>query len=274
MDFAPDFQTWSTGTFLFEHYRFAPGPITPLNAHAHEAIQVCLNSGSGGQYRYRGAYQSFAPNSLTVINSGEVHAPGLRGNFAVPTAFRMTYIDPAHLHQLARDLQDGPVDEPYFPTLIQSARSPAGRLLALAHQALEAQPATLTTDVWLLLFQVALLTHHTDHRPSPRLLPDDQPALHRVREYLHDRLAARITLRELADIACLSEYHFCRSFRKRFGLAPHQYLTQLRVDTAKRLLLAGTPVSEVARQTGFFDNSHLLRHFRRIVGVLPSQFVK
>lgn len=272
MNPSPIANAWASGPFLFEHYQFAPGPIVPLPPHAHEAIQFCLNSGSGGRYRYRRAYHAFASGSLTVVNSGEAHAPGYQGHFETPTSFRMLYIEPAQLHQLARDLHGRPVDEPYFSSLILRADSPAQRLLQQAHRTLETNPANLETDLWLLLFQASLLQHHVKDRLPQRTWTDDQPALRRVREYLHQNVPTKITLTELADIACLSEYHLCHAFSQRFGVAPHQYLTQLRVDKAKRLLLAGTPVSDVARQTGFYDNSHLLRHFRRIVGVLPSRY--
>ena len=272
MNPSPIASAWASGPFLFEHYQFAPSPIAPLPPHAHEAIQFCLNSGSGGQYHYRRAYHAFAPGSLTAINSGEAHAPGYKGHFETPTSFRIFYVEPASLHQLARDLRGSPVDEPYFSSLVLTANSPAQRLLQQAHEALETNPAGLETDIWLLLFQVSLLRYHVQDRLPQRMWTNDQSALRRVREYLHEHATAKIMLAELADIACLSEYHLCHAFSQHFGVAPHQYLTQLRVDRAKRLLLAGTPVSDVARQTGFYDNSHLLRHFRRIVGVLPSRY--
>ena len=59
-----------------------------------------------------------------------------------------------------------------------------------------------------------------------------------------------------------------------FGIAPHQYLTSRRVDRARRLLLDGRPPGEVAALTGFHDQSHLTRHFRRLVGVTPGRYAR
>jgi AraC-like DNA-binding protein len=63
-----------------------------------------------------------------------------------------------------------------------------------------------------------------------------------------------------------------RAFSAAYGIAPHQYLTARRVDRARRLLLDGLPVGEVAVAAGFYDQAHLTRHFRRLVGVTPGRY--
>ena len=71
----------------------------------------------------------------------------------------------------------------------------------------------------------------------------------------------------------MSLTHFGRLFRRRTGLSPHQYVLGRRVQRAKELLRAGrlTP-AEVAGAVGFYDQSHLTRHFRRAVGVTPAEW--
>jgi AraC-like DNA-binding protein len=61
-------------------------------------------------------------------------------------------------------------------------------------------------------------------------------------------------------------------FKGATGAPPHAYQTQLRVTRAKQLLLAGQLLKEVAQEVGFFDQSHLLRHFRRHTGISPGQY--
>jgi AraC-like DNA-binding protein len=81
------------------------------------------------------------------------------------------------------------------------------------------------------------------------------------------------SLEDLAHIAGLSPFHLTRVFHEATGLPPHTYLTQLRVSRAKQRLQAGDPIADVAAATGFSDQSHLTRRFKRIVGVTPGQFV-
>lgn len=76
----------------------------------------------------------------------------------------------------------------------------------------------------------------------------------------------------MAEHAGLDKFWLSRAFRDEVGLPPHAYLTQLRVLRAKELLAAGVRPSEVAPQVGFYDQSQLHRHFRRIVGTTPGKY--
>jgi AraC-like DNA-binding protein len=98
-------------------------------------------------------------------------------------------------------------------------------------------------------------------------------ALERVREYLHANLREPCSLGDLARVAGLRRSHLVRSFQLRFGLPPHQYLIQLRVDAARRLLAAKMPASAVAADVGFADQSHFVRRFKAILGVTPGRYV-
>lgn len=68
--------------------------------------------------------------------------------------------------------------------------------------------------------------------------------------------------------------HLVRAFSGAYGIAPHQYLMSRRVDRARRLLLEGRPPGEVASATGFYDQSHLTRHFKKLVGVTPGRYAR
>jgi transcriptional regulator of acetoin/glycerol metabolism len=97
--------------------------------------------------------------------------------------------------------------------------------------------------------------------------------LQRVREYIDSHLQENIRLEALAAAAGLSMFHFARAFRQSEGLTPHSFLIQQRVERAEELLTrTDLPLSQIALATGFSDQSHLARHFRRRFGVAPSTF--
>ncbi|MEZ4451313.1 MAG: AraC family transcriptional regulator [Nannocystaceae bacterium] len=96
----------------------------------------------------------------------------------------------------------------------------------------------------------------------------------RALEMIHDRLAEAWTLDELARHAGLDKFHLCRAFRSQVGLPPHAYRTQLRIREAKALLSAGVRPRDIAPRVGLYDQSQLNRHFRRIVGMTPGEFVR
>ncbi|MEV6212961.1 helix-turn-helix transcriptional regulator, partial [Kitasatospora sp. NPDC051914] len=68
--------------------------------------------------------------------------------------------------------------------------------------------------------------------------------------------------------------HLVRAFSAAFGIAPHQYVMSRRVDLARRLLLGGRPPGEVATADGFYDQSHLTRHFKRVLGTTPGRYAR
>ncbi len=72
----------------------------------------------------------------------------------------------------------------------------------------------------------------------------------------------------------LSAFHYIRRFKKESGLTPHQYLIQSRVRLAKHLLTPGCSIAEIAGQSGFYDQSHLNRCFKKSIGLSPAQFIK
>src|ERR1700732_3286890 len=95
----------------------------------------------------------------------------------------------------------------------------------------------------------------------------------KVKEYLDVYYSQDITLGNLAAIAQLSPYNMLRTFRSSIGLTPHSYLIQIRIEEGKRLLRMGNSISDVSASTGFVDQSHFTRHFKRIMGVTPGQYL-
>lgn len=95
-----------------------------------------------------------------------------------------------------------------------------------------------------------------------------------IRGYLEAHLADRVTLADLARETGLTAYAVHRGFRRDTGIPPYRYLTQLRVRRAGDLLHAGHSPVMVAQAVGFADQSHLNRHFRRLVGVTPGTFTR
>ncbi len=97
--------------------------------------------------------------------------------------------------------------------------------------------------------------------------------MRRVREYVHVHLSESINLPMLAAVAGLSMHHFAREFKQSFGVTPHHYLTQKRVERAQEMLAqTELSLSEIAYATGFSDQSHLARHFRHVLGTTPREF--
>lgn len=98
-------------------------------------------------------------------------------------------------------------------------------------------------------------------------------SLNEARLFIEAHYSERITLGELALVVGLSVYRFVTVFRRETGMSPHRYLCAVRVRVAQDLLQAGVPPAIAAIEAGFFDQSHLCRHFRAVCGMTPRQFL-
>lgn len=97
--------------------------------------------------------------------------------------------------------------------------------------------------------------------------------LQKVFDYIRAHLDQDVALLDVASVLNLSQYHFCRLFKQSTGITPHQYLTQCRIDQAKRLLLTTQlTITEIAFAVGLTNHSSFTRLFRQQVGVTPKLF--
>lgn len=121
-----------------------------------------------------------------------------------------------------------------------------------------------------------LLLREFERLPRTRVAEAAPPlAVLRAVELMRRRLASTLTLEELAEVAGLSPFHFARQFKTATGHPPHDYLVRLRVDRAQELIRhhgREWTMAAIAHETGFADQSHMARHFKRVLGVSPREF--
>ena len=128
------------------------------------------------------------------------------------------------------------------------------------------------TQLWQILkkigFQGARLQHirYRDRRGG--LAPWQ---LRRVTEYMTERVADSVRLKELADQIGLSASQFGRAFKVSMGITPHRWQINLRIQEAQELLREGAlSLAEISLETGFAEQSHFTRAFKEVVGVSPG----
>jgi AraC family transcriptional regulator len=97
--------------------------------------------------------------------------------------------------------------------------------------------------------------------------------LQRVRDYIEAHIDDRLTLADIAGVACLSPCHFSRSFKQAVCVGPQRYVMERRIERAKTLMRrTRQPLALIALEVGFTDQSHLSSVFRRATGMTPGRF--
>ena len=123
-----------------------------------------------------------------------------------------------------------------------------------------------------------LLEHYSTTRPNLRESISGQLPrykLQQVIDYINAYLDRDLSLKELSTLVQMSPHYFSGLFKQSTGITPHQYIISCRIERAKYLIRQNKlSLAEIATQVGFVDQSHLHRHFKRLVGVTPKTYAK
>jgi AraC-like DNA-binding protein len=189
-----------------------------------------------------------------------------------PWSARLMVVEVADLARLANDGESDLPASILFPEPI--IRDPElARAFVQMHLALERTTTRLERDerlaTWL---RVVIERFSSARRRQSPLGYRDARALRIAFDYLADRPERNVGLDELADAAGIGKFRLVRLFRERTGLPPHALHVAHRIRAARRLLEAGETIAATAAATGFADQSHLHRHFRRTLGLAPGAY--
>jgi AraC-like DNA-binding protein len=94
-----------------------------------------------------------------------------------------------------------------------------------------------------------------------------------AKTFIDSNCLIKIDLQEMADRACLSEFHFNRVFSEYFGISPYAYYLLRKIKESQSVLLRKNSATETAYECGFFDQSHFTKEFKKHVGVTPGAFL-
>ncbi|MGW8066869.1 AraC family transcriptional regulator [Streptomyces ziwulingensis] len=228
--------------------------------HVHETWTLLIVDDGAVRYDLDRHEHGTPHDTVTLLPP---HVPH-NGSPATPGGFRkrVLYLDASRLDD---ELIGPAVDAPDLRDPVLRRR--VGQL----HAVLSRPGDELEAESRLTLIGERLHAHLRPRavRSTVRRAPD---LAGRLRELLDERFVQGLTLNEATGIVPAHPAHLVRAFSSAYGIAPHQYLMSRRVDRARRLLLDGSAPADVAASTGFYDQAHLTRHFKRLVGVTPGRY--
>jgi AraC-like DNA-binding protein len=235
-----------------------------FSPHRHDTYALGLTLHGVQTFRYRGAERFSNPGNVIVLHPDEVHdgAAGTEDGLI----YRMIYLPPDLI---------GAVD---------------GHRLTLPFVA---NPVTTNTDLWQALADVL---DDLDHEPGDLLMDDAvmrisaglsrqagmprksmkataRIAVMRARDVLESHCDGAVGSDMLEAATGLDRYDLARQFRRLLGTSPHRYLIMRRLDRAKRLIAEGSSLADAAIGSGFADQAHFTRHFRRAFGMTPGRWM-
>lgn len=233
--------------------------------HAHVTYTMGVIESGVEEFEHGRSLERAARGQLVLVNPEVVHT----GHAGVPEGWRYRVLYPSVdvVRDVAAEL-GAAGGTPYFPDAVVDDPE-AARLLRTVHAGAERGDALASSSTLCTALAVFLRRHAACSAASTR---GPSPSVRTARDLLHERLTDPPSLDELAEAVGTGPYALLRAFRAAYGLPPHAYLTNLRVQRAREMLDAGLRPAEVAVRAGFTDQPHLTRHFKRIVGVPPGAY--
>jgi AraC-like DNA-binding protein len=242
-----------------------------FSPHSHDRYVFGIVTGGVEAFRYRGATHYSQVGYVAILEPDELHD----GYAAVEEgwAYRMAYLEPVLLESAAKAAYgDRWSGLPGFSEAVVHDPALAAACVSLFDALGEADP--LARESELLTVLTAAVARHSHrqplHRPTSRRANDLR--LQNVRDRLLAEPEALVSLDQLAVLADLSPYHLLRAFRAAYGQTPHAFQTQARLKKAEAALRQGQSIADVALASGFADQAHLTRTFKRYRGVTPGAF--
>lgn len=234
--------------------------------HRHDTYAIGYTMEGVQSFRYRGSSESSQAGQVFVLHPDETHD----GHAGTEEGFhyRILYVEPGAIRAA---LADGRRALPFVrDTVSNNRRIVAAIAPALAD--LDRPLEELQRDQVIARLADALVA--ADPSMPPRLLSArDWRAVGRAREMLDSHLADGVASAELEAATGQTRYSLARHFRACLGTSPYRYLVMRRLDRARSLIREGASLASAAAASGFADQSHMTRHFRRAYGLSPGHWI-
>jgi AraC-like DNA-binding protein len=248
----PEIQAWRPnvpGIHEVFHARFSTHAYP---SHTHDAWTLLIMDDGVVRYDLDRHEHGALRSQVTLLPPGVPHD----GRSVQPFRKRVLYLAADTLTGIGAAVDHPALDDPLLRHRIHQLHE------VLRTEDLEAQSRfALIRD---------RLRQHLHAAPTPK--PAGTSVAHRLRDLLDARLPETPTLDEAAAVLEAHPVSLVRAFSREFGIPPHRYVTGRRLELARRFLLAGHPPAEAATLAGFYDQAHLTRHFKTLLGIGPARY--
>jgi AraC-like DNA-binding protein len=233
------------------------------NPHRHDTYALGFTMNGVQSFDYRGQRADSRCGNAIVLHPDELHdgRAGAEHGFR----YRMLYIEP-------RLIAVALGDKAYTLPFLRSAVSSDPRLLRALFIALAdlCRPfESLERDRVVSEIADTLLALDTSLK-APASLATSSIAIDRARAFLDANFTRTVASEELETVTGLDRYTLARHFRRRLGTSPYRYLTMRRLDHVKSAIISGCSLVEASITSGFADQSHMTRQFKRTFGLTPG----
>lgn len=237
------------------------------HTHSHDEFSFGVIDAGEADYRNMNQQHHIGAGVTVTINPGDAHSCNPRTG---PWSYRMLFVDTPWIGRLQQEML-GTHTTDYLPFNQHFEHHPLiGQAFHRLYEQLADEANPLVAESLLIRFIEQLFVVNGGYQAINT--PDDAYRLRQVKEMIMDQLHENISLDEFSHQSGLSRYHLIRSFKQRYGQAPHAFQLDQRINKSKLLLQQGNSLAETAGLLGFADQSHFQRHFKKRLALTPKQY--
>lgn len=266
-DKAPRF--WRDAALPFIEARsIADGRDVCYSRHSHEHFSIGAITAGRSTYVHEQASWQVATGTVVLMNPGDVHACNPIDD--QPWSYRMLYVDTPWLTDLQHQLGfAAELDFRRFACTHTADRALFDGLNQLYELLLDAQACTLQKHGGAVAFFTELQIRLN---PAQVLLDEPNGKLERAADYIREHCTQALKLEDICAAAELSASYLIRAFKQQYGMTPHAYLVNRRIQFARQQLRQGRLIADVALDAGFADQAHFQRVFKQHLAATPGQY--
>jgi AraC-like DNA-binding protein len=262
---APTF--WRDDTLPFVEARSTRnGHELSYARHAHETFSIGAITAGRSSYFNRVGREPIGAGSVVMMNPGDVHACNPVEHHS--WAYRMLYVDAGWLTTLQHEL--GLSANAGFRAFSTTATTTLfGRLNRLYDLLTDAHAEHLEKSSAAIAFFSAL---QQQLDPAPTRAREAHHKLLRAAEFIDDNFRCALRLDAICAASGLSASYLIRAFNEQYGMTPHSYLINRRIQYGQQRLRRGHRIADVALDAGFADQAHFQRAFKQLLAATPGQY--
>jgi len=246
------------------------GVTNDFSRHIHRTFCIGVVQRGSRVISHSGRATVIPKNGLFVINPDTAHT--CKSLDKKGQSYLALCIDTEHMKTIASTISEKAQPVPYFKNAFAADPELAHKIRSF-FSLVENTSSALEREAVLVSLLCTLILHYGDEPPVPCRVGLHDRAIKRACEFIRTHYAQDLSLKQLSRVACLSPFYFQRLFLKNTGISPHDYLVQFRIKKARERLTEGHSIAGVAVDTGFVDQSHFTRSFKRVTGITPGGYI-
>lgn len=234
--------------------------------HAHEEYSLGIVEQGRSRSWFEGKVKETYPKTMVFLPPGFIHA--CNPSSKAVWKYKMLFINTVWIGSIIKSKNSSLVNSPVVRDV--SARGKFQSVKRLMENLMgNAAPLEKESNL-LAVFEQALAGEKLYDLDSRK----EQPKVKIIREYLHSCFGEKVTLEQLERVSGLNKFNIIHLFKDAYKIPPHTYQTLLRVNYAQKALRKQRPLTEVALESGFYDQSHFSKVFKNYTGITPERYQK